>query len=302
VNRAKLRGIFRSWVPFLNETGVPTEIDRRWLGPLSSAPPALAKRLRDIPSFAALAARGWDDDRTLVCLPRKKEGYDLDIFVVGRMFSWDAQSPVIWIFSTIGLCAVEQPRRDSRQGFEHFELVLATSNSETEDPFPARLGVVLSQGRDGMPGWDWDQVAHPPLLEWLEIVAQELGLLVQAGSHFAIGDALTMGPGNSGWTRSVLSHSVLLSATPHMLVMGLAPFDKPGAPVDTVKPKDWFQSPGTGRFEYGFYWLLPVTQQEHDKALREGTWEVFADLVELAPKEQHDSCTLAFDLLRGARR
>jgi len=46
----------------------------------------------------------------------------------------------------------------------------------------------------------------------------------------------------------------------------------------------------------------PVSEQEHARANSDGTWNLFADLVELAPKEAHDNCTVAFDLLRGVDR
>ena len=42
--------------------------------------------------------------------------------------------------------------------------------------------------------------------------------------------------------------------------------------------------PGTDKFDYGFYWLLPVSEKEHEKASREGSWNVFADLVDQTPK------------------
>jgi len=226
-----------------------TEINCPWLGPLAMAPPELASHQRSCPSLAVLMARGWEPQRTLVYVPPRKEGYDLDIFVVGRMFSWDDQSPVVWMFSTIGLSVLDQPAQGGRTAFRRFELFLATNNAETEDPFPTRIGIVLGQPPGAFPGWDWDQVRYPPPLEWLAIAAQEIGSMMRTGSHFALGDTLTMGPGKSPWTRSVLSHSVLLPVPPHMLVSGLAPFNTPSDPPDTVKPGAWHGHPGTDRFE-----------------------------------------------------
>lgn len=276
-------------------------ITRPWFGPLSLASRELVTRLHAMPSFAALLARGWDAPSTLVYVPPKREGYEAEVFIVGRMFAWDEQSPVVWIFSTIGLCLLDQPSPSGRKAFQHFELVLGTNNSNKEDPFPARIGVVLSQPSGTFPAWDWDQVKHPPLLQWLEIAGQEVACLIRGHSSFAIGDTLTLGPGGQSWTRSVLTHSMILPAPPHMLALGLAPFNRAGDPTDTVKPGEWAANPGTDRFAYGFYWLLPVSEREHEKANREGSWTVFADLVDLAPKEANDDCAVAFDLLRGAQ-
>lgn len=119
------------------------------------------------------------------------------------------------------------------------------------------------------------------------------------GSHFAITDTLMLGPGKSSWTRSTLSNSVLLPATPHMLALGLTPFNRPSDPSDPVDPGKWTKSPGTDRFEYGFYWLLPVSESERAKADSMGTWELFADLVDLAPEEAEDACAVAFNWLRA---
>jgi hypothetical protein len=135
-------------------------------------------------------------------------------------------------------------------------------------------------------------------MDWLVIAGEEIGAMIASGSHFAITDTLTLGPGNLPWTRSVLDHSVLLPASPHMLVSGLSPFNEAHDSTDTVKPADWHKQPGTERFEHGYYWLLPVSQREHAKATSEGTWNVFADLVELAPSDARDDCFVAFDLLR----
>jgi hypothetical protein len=119
------------------------------------------------------------------------------------------------------------------------------------------------------------------------------------GLHFAIPDTLRAGPGKSSWTRCALAHSMLLPATPHMLTLGLAPFNAPSDPPTTVDPGEWHKAPGTERFEYGFYWLMPVSEAEREKADAQGSWEVFADLVERAPPEAQDDCAVAFDWLRS---
>ena len=281
----------------------PVEIARPWFGPLSAAQPEVVKRLQGVPSFQALAARGWEPEKTLLYVPCHKKTFDAEVYVVGRMFAWDDQSPVIWVFSTIGLCGIGQPHREGRAAFRRFELVLATNNSEKEDPFPSRLGVVLSQAPGTLPGWDWNQVKHPQLVQWLALAAQDFASwMKQDSSHFAITDTLTVGPGKSSRTSSVLNKSVLLPATPHMLAPGLAPFNQPSDPSAAVEPGQWHEAPGTDRFEYGFYWLLPVSDSEHKKADSEGTWNLFADLVELAPADANDDCAVAFDWLRGADR
>lgn len=278
-----------------------SEIRRPWFGPLSLAQPEVMERLQSIPTLQALVARGWDPASTLLYVPRIQETFDADVYVLGRMFAWDAQSPVIWVFSTIGLCEIEQPARERRAAFKRFELVLATNNAEKEDPFPSHLGVVLSQAPGTVPGWDWSQVAHPPLVQWLALAAQDFASWMKRdGSHFAITDTLAIGPGKSSWTRSVLNNSVLLPATPHMLALGLVPFNQPGDPRDAVRPGEWHKAPGTDRFTYGFYWLLPVSDSERKRADSEGTWDLFAHLVELAPADAKDDCAVAFDWLRGA--
>jgi hypothetical protein len=206
-------------------------ITRPWFGPLSLASPELLTCLHAMPSFAVLLARGVDPPSTLVYVPPKREPEE--VFVVGRMFAWDKQSPVVWIFSTIGLCLLDQAAPVGRKIFHHFELVLGTNNSNKEDPFPARLGVVLSQPPGAFLAWDWNQVSHPPLLQWLTIAGQEVARLIREHSSLAIADTLTLGPGGGSWTRSVLTHSMILPASPHMLALGFAPFNQPGDPTDS---------------------------------------------------------------------
>jgi hypothetical protein len=45
-----------------------------------------------------------------------------------------------------------------------------------------------------------------------------------------------------------------------------------------------------------------VSESERKKADSEGTWNVFADLVELAPEEAKDNCAVAFDWLRATEQ
>jgi hypothetical protein len=276
-------------------------ITRPWFGPLSLASRELLTCLHAMPSFTILLTRGADPSSMLVYVPPKGEHGEAEMFVVGRMFAWDEQSPVVWIFSTIGLCLLDQTAPVGRKAFHHFELLLGTNNSSSEDPFPARLGVVLSQPPGTFPGWDWNQVRYPPLLRWLTIAGQEVARLIRDHSSLAIADTLTLGPGGESWTRSALTRSMILPASPHMLALGFAPFNEAGDSTDTVKPGEWASNPGTERFDHGFYWLLPVSAAEHDKANREGSWSVFADLVDQSPKDANDDCAVAFDLLRHAR-
>lgn len=125
----------------------PVPIRHPWFGPLALAQPELLKRLELIPSYVALCRRGLSPERTLLFVPEQKESFEAEIFVIGQMFSWDDQSPVLWLFSTVGLCTIEQPTRGNRPAFRRFELVLGTWPNQTPDPDPfpgQRLGVVLS--------------------------------------------------------------------------------------------------------------------------------------------------------------
>lgn len=83
-----------------------------------------------------------------------------------------------------------------------------------------------------------------------------------------------------------------------MLLIGHGPFNVPTEPGDAVALADWFSSPGTDRFDCGFYWMLPLSVREHDRAQVEGTPNVFADIVAQAPPEAKDDCYVAFDLMR----
>jgi len=277
-----------------------TPIRRPWFGPLSLAQPEVLQVLQGIPSYQALVLRGLSPEKTLLLVPEPNAAFPADVFVLGQMFAWDAQSPVVWLFSTVGLCQFAQPSRADRQAFRRFELVLGTRPSIVgpNDPFPARLGVVLMAEGGTLPGWDWSQVVPPPLMRWVARAGQEVFSQLQAGAHFAIPDTLTYGPGGSSWTLSILNHSILLPASVHMLLSGLVPFNQPSDPGDAIPPGQWHAQPGTDRFEYGFYWLLPVSEAEHEKAQREGSWNVFADLVERAPAGANDDCYATFDLLR----
>src|SRR6185369_65192 len=270
-----------------------------WFGPLSLAPQAVRSRLDTIPSFRALLARGWSPEKTLLYVPRTREGYALDIVVLGRDYARDDRSQAIWMFTTIGLCKVEQAVRSDRPSFRRFELILALNNAEREDPFPSRLGVVLSQGSESLPGWDWSHEQIPPLLDWLTIAGEELGAAIQTGAQFAFCDTLTLGPGNASWTLSQLDHSILLPASPPLLAAGCEPFgDELSARV--VAPDQWNRSPGSDHFECGFVWILPVSKAEFEKANAAGSWNLFADLVENATRGGRDEFSDAFDLLRRA--
>jgi len=241
-------------------------------------------------------ARGWDPRQTLVFAPRRRDGYDLDVCVVARTFAWDDKSPIVWLLSSIGLCHAAQPELPQRSAFRRFELVLACSGGR-DDPFPDRLGVALTL--DGWGAWDWNQVAPPPLMDWLVIAAEEIGSLMTAGSHFAITDTITLGPGKSPWTRSQLDHSLLLPVPPHMLVSGFAPFDATNSREDTVPFAEWDRDPRVAGFEDGFYWLVPVSEQEYAQANQLGSWQMFGELTELSRAQSGDPFTLAFDLLRS---
>jgi hypothetical protein len=152
-----------------------------WLGLLSNPPSRLADRLGQVRSLSHLLASGWDKHRTLLYVPSARPGYDLNIVVVARTVTVNEQASMLWAFSTVGLCNVEQPLRVGSQAFRHVELILVSNNWEKEDPVPARLGVALDQGPGAMPGWDWSQVSHPAILDWLTIAAEEVGLLMGQG-------------------------------------------------------------------------------------------------------------------------
>jgi hypothetical protein len=175
--------------------------------------------------------------------------------------------------------------------------VLATNNAEREDPFPTRLGVVLAMGEEGLPGWDWAQVRNPPLVDWLTIAGEGLGSAIRQGSQFAICDTLTLGPGNSTWTQSQLDHSILLPACPPLLAAGFEPFGDT-ARTGVISAPEWHRDAGTDRFENGFVWLLPVSKQEFETANTTGSWNLFADLVELSMVSGRGEFGAALDLLR----
>jgi hypothetical protein len=157
-----------------------------WLGPLSRAPAEVTSRLRDEPGMTVLLGRGWTAERTLLYVPPRREGYDLHVVVVGRNVNIGENKPILWMFSTVGLSAVQQARRGAAQAFRRIELVLVLSNSEREDPFPTRLGVALAQEPNPFPGWDWSQVETPPLVDWLSVAGEELGAAIKSGSTFAV--------------------------------------------------------------------------------------------------------------------
>jgi hypothetical protein len=269
-----------------------------WVGPLSKAPTNLSLRMRNEPSLNTLLKRGWSADRTLLYVPPKRNGYDLDIVTVGRNVNIGEDRPILWMFSTIGLCSIGQPQRNIAQAFRHIELALVLSNSESEDPFPTRLGVALAQEPHPFPGWDWSQVTAPPLMDWMCILGEELGIAIKNGSTFAIRDTLTFGPGNSQWTRSKLNRIALLPSNPHMQLAGFSPFNQPATSPDGLTPERWHTDPGTDSHTHGFYWTLPINDTEYTKANTEGTWNMFADLVQRSHQLGGDDFDLAYDLLR----
>jgi hypothetical protein len=138
----------------------------------------------------------------------------------------------------------------------------------------------------------------PPLLDWLSIAGEELGAAIKLGSTFAMGDTVTLGPGNAAWTRSRLEQSVLLPVNPELLDAGFFPFDSSASPRRSFDPQAWNRSPGVESFARGFYWLLPVSPSEYAKANADGTWNMFADLVEQARALGKGDFSRAYDLLR----
>ncbi len=274
-----------------------------WIGPLASAPSDVLRRLEQLPSFQILDRRGLSREHTLLFVPERRPTFDAEIFVLGQMFAWNSASRLTWLFSTHGLCQFETPAVTGRSAFPHFELVLATNNSEQEDPFPFRLGVVLSRGPESFLGWDWGEVRVPPLLNWFSLAAHEVASMIKRdGSHFSITDTIAaLGPGGKPWTRSLLKNAVLMPATPHMLRSGLSPFNEPSKPPAVLDADHWHDEPGTDRFKWGFYWLLPTSEEEHRRAESDGSWEMFADLVEQVREGVEDEFDVAFDLLRGVK-
>lgn len=269
-----------------------------WLGPLSRSPAHLGLRVREEPSMKVLLSRGWSEEHTLLYVPPRREGYDLGVVVVGRNVNVGDDRPILWMFSTIGLGALEQVPRAAAQAFRRTELVLVLNNSELEDPFPTRVGIALAQEPDSLPGWDWSQVEVPPLVDWLSVTGEEVGASIKSGSTFAICDTLTFGPGNAAWTRSRLGNSVLLPCNPQMLGAGFGPFESSANLSGAIDPKTWHSEPGTERFARGFYWILPVSEPEYAKANTEGTWHAFAELVAQSQQQGRGDFELAYDLLR----
>lgn len=262
-----------------------------WLGPLGSAPPEVRARLDPSPHLEAMRGRGLDPQATLLYVPA-----DDGVAVLAQAFAWDDHTPVTWLLTTIGIASVEQAPRSGRPAFRRFELVVGCRPG-MEHPFPARIGVVLSAG-GSLPGWDWSQVKVPEVVTWLSGFGASIRDRVAAGSHFTSFDRLAGGLVGVAWTG--LDHALLAPATVHMLLKGHAPFDRPDEPRDTVPPRAWLDAPGTERFAYGCYWLLPVSKAEHDRAAAAGASSVLADLLARAPKEAEDACFAAFDLLRAS--
>jgi len=84
-----------------------------------------------------------------------------------------------------------------------------------------------------------------------------------------------------------------------MLAAGFGPFDSDVGAPNAVPPDQWHRNPGTDQHAYGFYWLLPLSEAEYARANSQGTWNVFAHIIDAAPSGASDEFSAAFDLMRG---
>lgn len=181
---------------------------------------------------------------------------------------------MLWAFSTIGLCNLQE-RRHRR--FVTWSSCWCRTIGRKRIPF--RRALVLLLITAGKPcqagiGHRWPP---PPILDWLAIAAEEVGALINQGSTFAIGDTLTLGPGNARWTESKLGRSAILPPPPQMLAVGFGHYDSDVGATSAVAPDQWHTTPGTREHAYGFYWLLPLSETEYVRANSHGTWNVFAE-------------------------
>ena len=278
-----------------NKEPNPTELP--WFGPLSDAPADLLSRLEQLESFEVLKNRRLDASCSLLLAPRHRKTFDAEIAVLGTMHAWDDNSPVVWLFSTLGLSTIQQPESE-RFTFRRFEIVLATNNAEQEDPFPSRIGIAL---RSELPGWDWNEVPVPPLMSWLAVQGQELAsMIVQDGSLFGIRDPIEgLGLGAADWTNSALFNAVLMPTPVQLMDAGFGPYRSPSDDKYVLDPSQWHEEPAVVAHENGFYWFLPTSNDERRAASTQGTWDMFEDLADRGNQiDPEDDFAAAFDLLR----
>ncbi len=89
----------------------------------------------------------------------------------------------------------------------------------------------------------------------------------------------------------------LAPTCPPLLAAGFEPFGGT-AQSGIVPPSEWHINPGVDRFQDGLVWLLPVSKKEFERANAAGSWNFFADLVELSTLGGQGEFGVALDLLR----
>ncbi len=241
-----------------------------------------------------LQQQGWDADATLFYM-QTRESFDVDLAVMATLHAWDDDSPLAWIVTTVGLSALEQAFDEDPEvagAFPRFELATVSNTMSPNGPIPQSLAVALAG--EELPGWAWDEVDVPPMVDWLFFTAQNLAsMIVHDDAVFRLGQYV-IGTGNPA-PASRLLDLLLMPACPHMLAAGLEPM----AGDEPVEVEDWWTSPGLHNCDLGFVWALPIDEQERRIVETGGVEELFTQLVARAEADgREDQLHVAFDVLR----
>lgn len=245
-----------------------------------------------LPGAEQIAAIGWAPDQTLV-YTEDRETFDVPLSVLARLHRWEPDDAPVWIVTTAGLSVVDQTLEDDPpSSFRRVEFALACNNITQKGPIPEAFAEALQGDEDAI---DWDaELETPPLMEWLFYTAQNLASMV-ARDAAAFGMGTYLRAVGNPTPASRLLNAVVLPACPQLLAAGLEPWC--GGEPQFVH--DWWDEPGFDTCERGFFWLLPIDEDELDVVEQEGPAGLLGHMTEQADGDKRaDLFELAFDLMR----
>jgi Suppressor of fused protein (SUFU) len=200
--------------------------------------------------------------------PAREQGFDADIGVLFQPFQWDENAPRLWLFTTLGLSALAQPKqRRFPLHIERFEVCAAL-----REPICAQWGEFRRAWKQNSLG---ALDAVPSLLHTFALIGQDFASwILRDGESFGFGDSVL----NAAWLHGFPS-AVLCPPVPELFTTGLTPFSiarDGSARKGDIGISHWAQQNALlSAGDHLFVQLAPVRSEEFDAALKLGGLDFF---------------------------
>ena len=237
-----------------------------FVGALDDAPPEFLDLVDPWPVSAML--RGADADWAAGCyVPARELELDADLAVLFQPFLWDEDAPRTWMFSTLGLSALEQDPLGiiGRRTFRSFELAALVLEPPGWEGFRGawELGELETEGR------------VPDLILSMARVAHEFASWIRHDrSVFGFGDAV-----QNALLAPALPSVLLVPPVVELLSSGLCPYrtnaDGAVSIADVAAGRWSHKDELVAAADMGFMHLAPIMRDEFDVALQQQGWKFF---------------------------